>query len=1553
MPDRRASAPAAGRDRMGLWIRLGALALLAATGAPAFAQYPGEELSFNSLGPYIQEYMGGTAEQRAREEMETPPTIECVGIALHRAPRNPDYAPAIEANLDARAAAAIAAFQTGNYAAALESLRPGVAQGDAHSVFALGCIMEGLARARFKRYQYSDAPPHPQRAEIEQAIQTSRTLGGVLRPARHWLILAADAGFVPARWELARRWSNFWVIYPSFVAVDRLRQLADAGDARAAAILGHLYLFGQSVARDLIEAAALIRRSADAGDEYGMLMLSNLYREGRGVPRDVRQSFEWLGRAAAAGNARGRHWLGLAYRDGEGTSRNPEQAARLFGEAAAQGDGEAAFDLGMLYAPGGGMPEDMTLSRRWIDRAAELGSCRARIEQAERRVAAGEFDTADDQAKAHLLDILSRCHSPFSPARDLAARPTNRVEESELQGRSSAIATRLGRGGPDWAQIRAAFESGETDQASAALAALVAQARAFVEHSPPPGFGGAPAGEALAILAFPARWLPEAVRAQIDSPHWLAQIQALPLNHRSNIVLAALSSPLVQPDLPVMLALVADPEDRGERERADILRRLGLSGAPFIALLRRADRGENPETIQQNLWAMTFNCTSAHHFARFVAAMRSNPRSCSNVEGLAQLPTAALRRLGDLGAADALMFLAERYLEGRGVERDPQRAIETLRELTGPLPEATLGVIYEEGRGVAPDPARAAAYYQARLGERDLPFVDWSEPGRATLQARLGLLLLNGLGVPADPNRATPMLRVAAAAGVIIAETGAGDAFYLGAGVQRDEAEALRWYRQAAAHGDASALVRFGFLAATGRWRERDIDAAQWFALAEYSDEAVVYLDLARAEAYGPRPRVEEVRRWLRRAAAKHNMWAVTWLHACHDARVACFRAQPGFGRLFFTELAAAPDASRQRRAHVPARRAPSSRLSADLEMLEGEMIAADRHGEGNAVFLALMERRERLETYHGDAESALATRLRRVLFEDSLLRSRYGSLNSYFALVDSSCNWGLASEAAQRLGRREAALFFAKVAVNRLQEARAYLEGLDEEIRECFLDAHRDRYRWLADLLIRADRLAEAEAVLGMLKDFEHASYANDRSRQRSSRRQLPYTQQEQAVIGRMTRLTAALIDLPEPVDAPGAAPGEAPGETGAIRSDGEAGFQREMDEMLREIALMDLRSDRPRSGIRVEQVATAQRSVMVDLTRRFPSGTVALHAVVLDDRMHWLITTARGRNSLRIDGPVSEIDGAIRDLLEAIHTRAPFVQVRAKALYDRVFAPVDRELRRLGAHYVMLSLDARLRYVPFAALHDGEQWLVETYSFSHFRQPQDYLRSAAGAAPNIAAFGSSTAIDGHEPLPGVARELGGIVRTDASDQEGILTGIERLDGAFTRDALAAGLASDFRMIHIASHFVLSIVESDASYLLLGDGGRLALQDFRLDGRFTFAHADLVTLSACQTAVAGRYGSGLEIDSLATIVQDAGAPAVIASLWSVADPSTADLMLGFYARRIDERLPLSEALRRAQLDLIAGAHPAGAPARSPDHSGAPYDHPYYWAPFIVMGNWQ
>lgn len=1526
---------------------IAALVALGLAVAPADAQYRWEEYSFSQFG---EEFYLSTVGGPTQVEMTTRPSLECVGLPGFADSSVPETVVSGASRLiRGSSEGSIRAFLEGRYEAAVAALETSVRGGDLAAAYILGCVMEGLSRARFQGPRALESVPHLQKDDVQRAIAKSRTIGGQPKRALAWIEMGASAGLEAAQWELARRWSNYRLRYSPFVAIDSMRRLAVRGDARAMVLLGHFYRVGHLVPVDEDEAFRLASASAAEGDTLGMKVLAQLYRKGVSVDPDEVASVKWLQAAAERGDAEAQHMLGSAFAEGRGVPRSPVSAARWFRSAAAAGSASAAYALSRMYREGDGVHPNPGYAARYFEQALAARNCSALLDDLERRAASGEIGkTTEEFDKA--LNPLSNCESWSFSRSSLNAldREVSPVAQGRFEERLRKVRSKL-RGDPDGlGEIVAKLASPDPQTAASAVAALVGLARRLTDD---PGgqaerYRQGPSEEALAILAFPASWLPKTTANQIDTAYWQSRIALLRPLERSTVANHLLNSRHTRTDMRAVLTIIREADGRpGGRGEIEFLRRLGLQPAAIEAALDRLDRGEDPKQVGLDLIDATHLCSTSPLFSKWITPMRGYTQDCG---GLTTMDSLSIRQVERLKKHDFIGPLYEgvAYLEGRGAEPDPKRAIALLESSEpGLLGKAVAGTVYEDGRGIDPDPKRAAEAYADLLATLIAPLAS-DEAGSGAVATRLGLLLLEGLGVPSDAAQAVEYLKHGARFGAARAEIGLADALLLGLGGPADPNEALRWYRQAAVD-DPGALVRLGFLAALGVWNERQLGARRWYELAERTGDSAAYLDLARAAAYGPSPSAGEIVAWLTKAAQERNGWAVRWLKACPGRQVECFKSQPGFRRQFFARLAAAGKRGRAIFAEGRPRRLKSSAiLRRDSEHLLRRLDGAQRNGDDWQDALALLEKLERVQTYHGDADGAIATRLRVVLAQDRILAGQRGSLGNYMAAVQSSCHWGLASKLAHRLDRKQAALLLAKVAVNRLQDARALIADFDADVRECFVELHKDRYRWLADLLIEADRLAEAETVLGMLKDFEQANYAHDPVRRRASGRHLEFTEAEAA--------TATLLQV---VATAGAAEsGEA--EAGRRRSSADLlaatglsgedpGFQQNLDAFIRTVAALDLRKGDPDAIERVKRLLDIKPKLVADLRRRFPKGTATLHAVVLSKRLHWLLSSPEGRKSFTIDVTQADVENAVWKLREAILTASPAAQAAAQDLYRMVFAPIDRELARRGIKTVMLSLDRRLRYLPFAALHDGSGWLVQRYSFTSFRHPEDYLRPKHGLPWKVAAFAATGPEGAAESLPAASREVEEIVRTGAGD-EGILDGRRLVDGAFTRKALVSALREDFRVIHIASHFVLDHSRADHSYLLLGDGTKLPLLDVRNDSAFTFEHVDLVTLSACQTALGGHYGDGSEVDSLGTIAQEAGAPAVIASLWSVKDASTARLMVQFYGKRLAGH-SLADSLRAVQLEMIAGG------AHGPSQTGwtAEYAHPFYWAPFIVIGDWR
>ncbi|WIV96910.1 CHAT domain-containing protein [Kinneretia aquatilis] len=281
------------------------------------------------------------------------------------------------------------------------------------------------------------------------------------------------------------------------------------------------------------------------------------------------------------------------------------------------------------------------------------------------------------------------------------------------------------------------------------------------------------------------------------------------------------------------------------------------------------------------------------------------------------------------------------------------------------------------------------------------------------------------------------------------------------------------------------------------------------------------------------------------------------------------------------------------------------------------------------------------------------------------------------------------------------------------------------------------------------------------------------------------------------------------------------------------------------------------------------------------------------------------------------------------------------SQALYQAVMAPALRLLPvSPKPQHLDIAADDVLRYLPFAALHDGQRYLVERFSLSMDSGLPDAKEAAAQPRQGALGLGRSLASeDGRlAPLPAVRRELAALQQHTGAQL--------RLDPDFTAESLQAALEAGPALVHLASHFVLDPAGREQSYLLLGDGQRLNLVEL---GRLPWAGVQLAVLSACETALVlddsttSRRGRGREWLGLAATLRGAGVQQLMATQWRVADDSTADWLSAFYAQP-----PWQAASARAQARANLGPALLARAQRHwlQQYRGQTRAHPHFWAAF-------
>jgi CHAT domain-containing protein/TPR repeat protein len=582
------------------------------------------------------------------------------------------------------------------------------------------------------------------------------------------------------------------------------------------------------------------------------------------------------------------------------------------------------------------------------------------------------------------------------------------------------------------------------------------------------------------------------------------------------------------------------------------------------------------------------------------------------------------------------------------------------------------------------------------------------------------------------------------------------------------------------------------------------------------------------------------------------------------------------------------------------------------------------------------------------------------------------------------ACMYSRASSTVFALGYSEVALALGGLAVNELQGVRRRLSALPEEIQLCFRDSVSDHYRWLANLYAEQDRPADALFVLGLLKDFETFRFVERSGKYvGDSLKDVPLSESE-------TRFQQAVLRLTPPltVQARRARELKRKSATGELTEEERTELEqleRELDahrENLRQLVAEIISAARAAGREDQAERVRTLRSMQSYLRKEMRGEAVAIHFVVLPEKMSAILLTGSAQKVHiweDIDGaPFTEagLDRMVQEFRGQLAT--PYSDPRAAAgkLYDLLLRPFREDIDAIDAKTVILSLDRRLRYVPFAALHDGSGYLAERYGFSNLTRAIVAAGDGDTSRLSVSAFGTSDAVGGFDALSGVTIELDGLVRN--GDDYGLMPGVAVLNQDFTRDRLSAGLIfgspddPGLGIVHIASHFKLGKTDGD-SFLLLGDGSHLTVNEIKegAGSDFDFADVAMLTLSACDTAYASATSQGNELESFATVAQLEGARAVMASLWPIADISTAIFMHRFYELIQSEGMSRSAAMVAVQREFIndqiaqLASEDGGSivaetarrgmmvmgddDAAGADEAAIDFAHPYFWAPFLLM----
>ncbi|BAZ12610.1 hypothetical protein NIES4071_44420 [Calothrix sp. NIES-4071] len=406
-------------------------------------------------------------------------------------------------------------------------------------------------------------------------------------------------------------------------------------------------------------------------------------------------------------------------------------------------------------------------------------------------------------------------------------------------------------------------------------------------------------------------------------------------------------------------------------------------------------------------------------------------------------------------------------------------------------------------------------------------------------------------------------------------------------------------------------------------------------------------------------------------------------------------------------------------------------------------------------------------------------------------------------------------------------------------------------------------------------------------------------------------------------------------------------------VSSDIQFSFQESVEPVYREyVSLLLTRTDAinristqdnlniARSSIEALQLAELDnffREACIDAKPqqidKIDNSAAVIYPIILPDRLEVIVSMPGGEtlSSYRTSKGQTEIENTIKLMRQSLNpafSNALRLQT-SQQIYKWLISPVEDQLARRGIKTLVFVLDGSLRNIPMAALYDGKQYLLEKYSVA-LSPGLQIMRSQSvkNRRLKVIAGGLSEANQGFKALPAVKSEVTKIYNN--------LPTKLLLNENFTDSNLKKLIKSTpFSILHFATHGQFSS-KSEDTYIVTWNGKINVKQlDELLEARSEpdSVPVDLIVLSACQTAI----GDNRAILGLAGVAVRSGARSTVATLWAVQDESTALFMVEFYKQLATPGISKAQALRNTQLTLLKGKD---------------FTHPFYWAPFVLIGDW-
>ncbi|MCP2727793.1 tetratricopeptide repeat protein [Limnofasciculus baicalensis] len=550
-----------------------------------------------------------------------------------------------------------------------------------------------------------------------------------------------------------------------------------------------------------------------------------------------------------------------------------------------------------------------------------------------------------------------------------------------------------------------------------------------------------------------------------------------------------------------------------------------------------------------------------------------------------------------------------------------------------------------------------------------------------------------------------------------------------------------------------------------------------------------------------------------------------------------------------------------------------------------------------------------------------------------------------------------------------ELAIVFFKQSVNVREVIRDNIKELDQELQQSYIETVADDYRTLANLLLKQDRVLEAQQVLDLLKIQELDDYLRNVRGNEETEKGINYLPKEQELLTQYNSKLTQIIQLGK--------------ELAEIKNISPQKRTPAQEKRRLEIETLQLENQReylnfinsPEITNIVQQLnqntggENLNPQTLIKLQndlKKMGQDAVILYPLILEERLELVLVTPYSPPIHRtVAVKKEEINRAIAEFRSALTQPNKKISIKpaqttGKQLYDWLIKPIETALTEANAKTIIYAPDGQLRYIPLAALYDGNQWLVQKYcinnitavSLTNLDSKPKSMKILAGAFTqgnyNFQIGDSNFSFSG---LPFAGKEVENLAKT-------VPDTTQILDSNFSKSEILAHI-KDYSILHFATHAAFVTGQPEESFILFGNGDRANFRDVET---WDLTNTDLVVLSACETGLGGNLGDGREILGFGYLMQQGGAKAAMASLWTVDDGGTQVLMNGFYTALTNNNSTKAEALQQAQIALITGDYSGLSEERGlgivprndsslPSQVENQFSHPYYWASFILIGN--